>query len=77
MILNRNTEACKHFQVSHNIFDIVEGTLSARTLIAQQNYNRNKKAYIEMKPSFKTVWRVYEEKEPFKKEKVDTKAKKK
>lgn len=59
MILNRNTEACKNFKLSHDILDLVEGTFSERTLIAQQNGNKNKKAFIEMKPSFKTMWRVY------------------
>ncbi len=62
MMLNRNQEAIKYFEVSHNIFDLKVGCFDQRTLVVQQNFNKNRKAYLELLPEFKTMWKAYMQK---------------
>lgn len=46
MMLNRNQEATRYFDVSHSILDLKAGCFDERTLVVQQNGNKNKKAYL-------------------------------
>ena len=46
MMLNRNNEAMKKFEISEKIFDFKVGKFDEKTLVAGQNYNKNRKAYI-------------------------------
>jgi hypothetical protein len=62
MMLNRNQEAVKYFNVSHQVLDLKVGRFDERTLVVQQNISKNKKAYIEQMPSFKTMWKTYVQK---------------
>ena len=62
MMLNRNQEAIKHFEVSHQIFDFKVGCFNEKTLVVQQNGNKNRKAYLEVLPEFRTMWKCYVEK---------------
>lgn len=62
MIMNRNQEAAKHFNLSHQIFDLMTGRFDEKTLVVQQNISKNKKAYLEQMPSFKTMWKTYQTK---------------
>lgn len=62
MLLNRNQEAVKYFNVSHQIFDLKVGRFDERTLVVQQNISKNKKAFIEQMPPFKTMWKSYVQK---------------
>jgi hypothetical protein len=62
MMLNRNQEAIKCFEASHHILDLKVGCFDERTLVVQQNFNKNRKAYLEMLPEFKTMWKTYMEK---------------
>lgn len=48
--------------MSHNIFDLLLGRFNERTMVVQQNQAKNKKAYIEYAPAFKTMWKTYAEK---------------
>lgn len=59
MMLNRNQEAAKYFKLSHQIFDLKVGRFDERSLVVQQNISKNKKAFIEQMPSFKTMWKTY------------------
>ena len=38
------------------------GRFDERTLVVQRNISKNKKAYIDQMPSFKTMWRTYVQK---------------
>jgi len=38
------------------------GRFDERTLVVQQNISKNKKAFIEQMPSFKTMWKSYVQK---------------
>jgi hypothetical protein len=62
MMLNRNQEAVKFFNLSHQILDLKVGRFDERTLVIQQNISKNKKAFIEQMPSFKTMWKTYVQK---------------
>ena len=62
MMLNRNQEAIKYFEVSHNILDMKVGCFDERTLTVQQNFNKNRKAYLQLLPEFKTMWKTYMQK---------------
>lgn len=42
--------------------DLKLGKFHERSVVVQQNQKKNKKAYIEMTPEFKTMWRAYVEK---------------
>ena len=64
MMLNRNQQASKYFNLSHQILDLKVGRFDERTLVVQQNITKNKKAYMELMPSFKTMWKTYVEKNP-------------
>ena len=46
MMLNRNQEAIKYFEMSHNILDLKSGCFDEKTLVVQQNFNKNRKAYL-------------------------------
>jgi hypothetical protein len=59
MMLNRNQEAVKFFNLSHQVFDLKVGRFDERTLVVQQNISKNKKAFIDQMPSFKTMWKSY------------------
>lgn len=56
--------------------DLKVGKFDQRTIVVQQNQNKNKKAFIEMVPAFKTMWKTYEQK-PNLKPAVKTGSKKK
>lgn len=77
MMLNRNQEAIKYFEVGHHIFDMKAGCFDERTLVVQQNFNKNRRAYLELLPEFKTMWKTYMEKTTTKLPAVKTAAKKK
>ena len=62
MMMNRNQEAVKYFNLSHQILDLKVGRFDERTLVVQQNVSKNKKAFIEQMPSFKTMWKSYVQK---------------
>ena len=62
MMINRNQEAVKYFNVSHQILDLKVGRFDERTLVVQQNISKNKKAFIEQMPSFNTMWKTYVQK---------------
>ena len=62
MMINRHTEAMKNFKFSECIFDLKFNKLNEKTLVVQQNAIKNKRAYIELVPTFKTMWKTYEEK---------------
>lgn len=62
MMLNRNQEAARCFELAHCILDLKVGCFDERTLLSQQNLNKNRKAYLEMIPEFKTMWKTYQEK---------------
>ena len=62
MMLNRNQEAIKYFNLSHQIFDLKAGRFDERTLVVQQNISKNKKAFMDQMPSFKTMWKTYVQK---------------
>ena len=59
MMLERNQEASKYFDVGHSVLDLKVGAFDERTLAVQQNFNKNKKAYLEMLPEFRTMWKTY------------------
>lgn len=59
MILNRNNEAKQHFDVSYKILDMKLGKFNEKTMIVQQNENKNKKAFIQFTPQFKTTWKTF------------------
>ena len=59
MMLNRNQEAIKYFELSHHILDMKAGCFDERTLVVQQNFNKNRKAYLELLPEFRTMWKTY------------------
>jgi hypothetical protein len=46
MLINRHTEAMKHFEISECILDLRLGKFNEKTLVVQQNASKNKKAYI-------------------------------
>jgi tetratricopeptide (TPR) repeat protein len=46
MMLSRNQEALKYFEVGHHILDLKVGCFDERTLVVQQNFNKNRKAYL-------------------------------
>ncbi len=46
MMMNRNQEAVKYFNLSHQILDLKVGRFDERTLVVQQNISKNKKAFI-------------------------------
>ena len=62
MMLNRHTEAMRNFKISECIYDLKYSKLNEKTLVVQQNGMKNKKAYIELVPTFKTMWKTYLEK---------------
>lgn len=49
----------KHFAVSQSIMDLKLGKFHEKSVVVQKNQAKNKKAYIEMAPQFKTMWRTY------------------
>ena len=68
MIMNRNNEACQYFELAHSIMDLHLGRFNERTLIAEQNGIKNKKAFIQNPPAYHTMWRTYQEKPGLQKE---------
>jgi hypothetical protein len=62
MMLNRNQEAVRYFDISHNVLDLRVGRFDERSLVVQQNAGKNRKAHLEMMPEFKTMWKTYVEK---------------
>jgi hypothetical protein len=62
MVLNRNNEALKCFALSHSILDLKLGKFNEKSVVAQQNANKNKKAFIEMIPIYPTMWKTFIEK---------------
>ena len=44
------------------MLDFKAGVFDERTLAVQQNANKNKKAYLEMLPEFRTMWKTYVQK---------------
>ena len=77
MMLGRNQQAIKYFELSHNILDLKSGCFDERTLVVQQNYNKNRKAYLQLLPEYKTMWKTYMEKSTTKLPTVKTAPKKK
>jgi hypothetical protein len=41
------------------VFDLIVGRFDERTLVVQQNISKNKKAFIDQMPAFKTMWKTY------------------
>ena len=46
MMLNRNNEATRKFELGERLFDFKVGKFDERTLVVQQNQNKNRKAFI-------------------------------
>lgn len=42
--------------------DLKLGKFHEKSIAVQQNERKNKKAYIQMVPEYKTMWKTYEEK---------------
>lgn len=49
----------RFFNLSHEIFDLKVGRFDERTLVVQQNISKNKRAFIDQMPAFKTLWKTY------------------
>jgi len=45
--------------LSHEILDLKVGRFDERSLVVQQNISKNKKAFIDHMPAFKTMWKTY------------------